>query len=98
MLSPVKQNYENTKINILEDTDQLKVILDLLGPQSEDSLAFITSSKSQAYHDVIQNNIPKTSSVNLKEVFPWCSNKLVDILTSMLEYNPAFRPSTKELL
>ena len=54
LLSPCSM-HKKSSFNVMEETDQLRVILDVLGPQSDIDKAFITSSKSQGYHEVIQN-------------------------------------------
>ena len=41
----------------VEETDQLKMILDRLGPQSDGDTAFITYSKTMKYHDAINKTL-----------------------------------------
>ena len=40
----------------------------------------------------------KSYPSTIKELFPWVNEHLIDILDKMLQFNPYFRPTTKELL
>ena len=74
LLSPVANINSRTDKTVMEDTDQLKLILDIIGPQSKEDLAFLTNSRSKAYHTTIVSQLPETrTKVDYEKMFPWCS-------------------------
>lgn len=81
--------------NVVNNKDQLKIINDVLGLQSKYDTAFITDDLALNYQKTVNNSKDKTDFQNL---FQKSSPKLVELLKSMLEFNPYFRSSAAELL
>ena len=75
----------------------MRVILKTLGTLDDGSLAFIMDSGCKDHVKNLSQGIPPPDASILNKLK--CSDKLlVDLLKSMLEFNPYLRPSAKELL
>ena len=79
----------------MTDTDQLKVILDKHGKPTKDDTSFVTEN---SIFDYIAALAPKSVKSSFQDLFPNADPALVDLIESMVEFNPAFRPTVKECI
>lgn len=75
--------------------DQLKVILSKLGRQLGNNSCFITDPEKLEYVHSINMKVSEDHSFADMGIF---NPDLEDVLGQMLQFNPYFRPSAKELL
>lgn len=96
-LSPCEKMRNSTsgKKNIVSKNDQLKVILEILGDQNSDDTSFVTDNSALDY---IKTLNPKCCKVEFQKEFPFTTPQILEILQSMLEFNPNFRSNAGELL
>lgn len=66
-----------------------------LGSQSDLDLSFVHKKKVSAY---IKQLEPTTPVSTLQSKFPKTSAALIEILSSLLEFNPKFRPTASDCL
>lgn len=85
----------NQKRNIVSKNDQLKMILEILGDQNSEDTSFVSD---QSALDYIHTLRPDTCKIEFKKEFPFTTPEILDILQSMLEFNPKFRGSASQLL
>ncbi|GLI59038.1 hypothetical protein VaNZ11_000864 [Volvox africanus] len=74
--------------------DQLKLIIKMLGPPSEDDLAFINSSKARAYIRAL----PPSEKVNFRKKFPDADPLAIDLMEKMLQFDPRKRIDVHQAL
>ena len=77
------------------EEDQLKIILKTLGSQDASDLSFITDP------DVMNHLLtekPHQPKVDFKKKYKHSNMELLQIMTNMLEFNPHFRKSPREIL
>ncbi len=77
-----------------ESTDQLNVILNVLGTPSEDDCAFITDPEKLA----AIRRLPKRPRVDFATRYPAAGTRALDLLNRMLVFNPEKRISVDECL
>lgn len=95
-LSP--DQYVKKKPNLkfpISNSDQLNIIMDVLGAPNEEDISFITDVTALNY---IKEFNPQSKGINLKERFPYASEDAIDLLRKMISFNPFFRPSIDECL
>lgn len=73
----------------------MKVILDILGKQTEEDLSFIADTEAISYANKINSKQPR---INLKKEFPCTHRNLTQILEEMIQFNPHFRKQASQLL
>ena len=96
-ISPCEDNKENKEDETLIDQhDQMLMIMKKVNVGSQD-LSHLYSKDHVKYVQMLQDGMKKSTS-SLKDLYPEISEDLVDILEQMLQFNPHFRPTTKELL
>lgn len=94
-LSPDRTSVNNEKkIFPSTNTDQLKLIFDVLGTPSEDDMDFITDSMALDYLRSFEKKSPK----NLFEVYSGSCKEAVDLLYKMIKFNPNKRITVNEAL
>jgi mitogen-activated protein kinase 1/3 len=74
--------------------DQLQVILEKRGSQSDADLAFINDPKAEAY----VKGLPKRAKTDLAKLYPKADKPTLDLLERMLQFNPYYRITAKEAL
>lgn len=79
----------------MEAKDQLRVILETIGSLSDEDVSFLSDIKSINYLNRNQVDLDK---IDFQREFPLTHPEIVRILASLLEFNPYFRMSAKELL
>lgn len=84
----------NTKLHVPK-TDMMRVILRMLGPPQASDLAFISQEPGKMY---IEKLALKCKPLNLCKKFPNTSPEMLSLLKAMVEFNPAKRPSARQLL
>lgn len=97
-LSPAKSSNEDTSDQKIEELDQVRVIVDNLGKSDELDMSFITNPKGKQYFEFLNKAAPSKSSAPLHILMNLKDTALRDIIKPMLEINPYFRPTAKELL
>lgn len=76
--------------------DQLNVIFDVIGtPPADDELTFLNDKESVAY---VKNFFPTRERADLKELFPGCDDRGIQLLYQMLEFNPEKRVSALQAI
>ncbi|GMF45324.1 unnamed protein product [Phytophthora fragariaefolia] len=73
---------------------QLKIIMDVVGSPSEDSLDFITNPKAKRF--ILRQ--PKKPKVPLSSVYPRATPQCLDLLEKMLVFDPRKRITISEAL
>ncbi|CAH0522461.1 unnamed protein product [Peronospora belbahrii] len=73
---------------------QLKIIMDVIGSPSEDSLDFITNPKAKRF--ILRQ--PKKPKVPLSSVYPRATPQCLDLLEKMLVFDPRKRITIQEAL
>ncbi|KAG3083838.1 Extracellular signal-regulated kinase 1 [Phytophthora idaei] len=73
---------------------QLKIIMDVVGSPSEDSLDFITNPKAKRF--ILRQ--PKKPKVPLSSVYPRATPQCLDLLEKMLVFDPRKRITIQEAL
>ena len=95
-LSPSKkQNGDHTNI---EERDQLREIINGLGQCDEQDMSFITSDSGRKYFNLLNAEAPSKRSARLFEFLDMDDPIISQLLRPMLQVNPYFRPTAKELL
>lgn len=96
-LSPCEKmkNSGSQKRNIVSKNDQLKMILEILGDQDSMDTSFVSDQSALDYINTLR---PNTCKIEFKKEFPFTTPEILDILQSMLEFNPNFRGTAAELL
>ena len=74
--------------------DQLAVIFDVLGTPTDEDISYVTDAKATGYLKSF-NSIER---VNMAAKYPGTSPEGIDLLNSMLQFNPYFRVSVDEAL
>ena len=105
-LSPCKkkQAESDKKQNVIGTTDQVKVILESIGAQTEEDLSFVSSNHAIQYIRDLENpkqkEIPefKRQCTEIREKLPEKYQELVDVLQNFLSFNPFFRMTAFEAL
>ena len=69
--------------------------MSVLGHQDSNDLSFITDEAALDHHVSLMN--PKSTS-QLRSLFCHTSSGLMELLESLLTYNPSLRPTTKDCL
>ena len=90
-----KKNVDDKKKSKVSDEDQLNIIINKIGPLNEEDMAFLSASKQTHY--LKQFDITH-QSLTLEQYFPSADTHAIDLLKSMLQFNPYFRPSIEECL
>lgn len=70
-------------------SDQLNIILDVIGTPNDEEMSFLTDLKAQSY----VRAFPQRPPVDFKARYPAGKDEAMDLLTKMLNFNPFFRPS-----
>ena len=78
--------------------DQLRVIVDSLGRCDDLDMSFLTNGKSKQYFELMNKGAPSKPQAPLQKLIQLKDPVLQSILKPMLEINPYFRPSARELL
>jgi mitogen-activated protein kinase 1/3 len=76
------------------NTDQLNMIFDVLGTPNDEDINFITDKMALEY----LKSFKKRSQKNLYDVYPGSSSYSVDLLSKMINFNPAKRITVNEAL
>ena len=105
-LSPCKSMIEQRKAqeggeqqaNVVSSNDQLIKICQKYPNMGPMDFSFITNQSVANYQNEINASIKSSNKKSLAEMFPNTSQELLAILQSMLEFNPFYRPTAKELL
>lgn len=79
----------------VESKDQLIIIIKMLGGLDNQDTSFLTDD--DIIRHVQELNVPKRRS-RLRELFPDVDHRLLDLLTSMLEFNPYLRITARDAL
>lgn len=87
-ISPINQNGPDSQ-------DLMEAILKRLGPLDQSDLSFITDPDVADQLESMNQNPHKTE---FKKIFPDTHNDLIEVLQSMLEFNPFLRKNPEELL
>lgn len=95
-MSPCPKAKKNSDSAIIGSKDQLKIILETIGAQTEEDIAFISSDDAVEYYKQLVSLCKM--KVPFESRFKKCSKELIDLLRSMLEFNPGLRPTAKQLL
>jgi len=99
-LSPLNENDFNLIKTALDKgykvqiKDQLDVIFDILGTPDVEDLSFLTSEEATSY----VMSFKERKGKELKEIFPSLNSDGLELITSMLSFNPNKRPSAEECL
>lgn len=93
-LSPDKKKGQEKKRKV-GDEDQLNIIIQKIGPLTEDDMSFLSASKQSHYLKQFEIDHKGDS---FEELFPWAEASAIDLLKKMLNFNPYFRPSVAECL
>jgi mitogen-activated protein kinase 1/3 len=86
---------KGSKKNIVSKSDQLKVILEILGDQDASDTSFVSDPSALDY---IKTLTPNSCKIDFKKEFPFTTPEILDILKNMLEFNPHFRSTAGDLL
>lgn len=102
-LSPSKFTLEaDKKVNleptVLSKKDQLKLIVEVLDKDQPEDMSFITFEKAAKYYEQMKTSKCAKNKISLGSMFPDAQPYLIHLLKQMLEINPWFRPSAKQLL
>ena len=60
--------------------------------------SFLSSEDELVYTEEAYNEAKKAKKPTLAQIFTKTNPKLVEILESMLEFNPIFRPTAEQLI
>jgi mitogen-activated protein kinase 1/3 len=94
-LSPnQKADIDEMGIPLSQRNDSLELIFDLIGTPTADDCSFVTDVKALHY----LRQFRARPQVNLREVYPTGSDDALRLISSMLQFNPYFRPTVDELL
>lgn len=74
------------------------MLLDNLGKSNEEDMSFIAATKSKDYVQRLNQAAPYKEEAPLHQLLNIKNSTLRDILRPMVEINPYFRPSARELL
>ncbi|KAI3807334.1 hypothetical protein L1987_23260 [Smallanthus sonchifolius] len=77
-----------------ECLNQLKLIINILGSQTEDAIEFIDNQKARKY---IQS-LPFSSGTSFADLYPEAQPSAIDLLEKMLVFDPSKRISVSEAL
>ncbi len=96
-LSPCqgKKGASSSSEAVIDQRDQLKVILGILGDQTEEDVCYLSEMRSVNY---IEKHLPNLPKINFKKEFPNTDPAVVTLLHNMLEFNPYFRLRASELI
>jgi len=96
LLSPIKSGSGGRgSILSVASTDQLLIIIDILGNPGEEDLSFVHDKNVL---DFIKSLPAKETKINFDEKFPAAGKEAIDLLKHMLMFNPAKRIKTEECL
>ena len=76
----------------------MRVLVDNLGEFNPDEMSFITSEKGLKYVELLNDVAPKKEEAPLCKLLNMKDSTLRDIPRPMVEVNPYFRPTARELL
>lgn len=76
------------------DTDQLNMITEILGTPTEQDLSFLTDSQTLDY----LSQLPIKRPQEFEELYPGSTSEELNMLKSMLRFNPSQRVSIEELI
>jgi serine/threonine protein kinase len=94
-ISPmVNKDKDNKAVQSLSYDDQMKRIIEVLGTPSNNDLAFITNILAYDYIKRYQDYDP----IDLSLIYPACSEEAMNLLKSMLRFNPTERVTINEAL
>ena len=100
--SPMTAGYfliTNNSDKDITKEDQLIKILERFPNNDVDlDTSFLRNEEERDYHNQAKKIAQGSTSKTLSEKFNLSNNDLVEILSSMLEYNPKFRPSASQIL
>jgi serine/threonine protein kinase len=85
-------------MNLTKEDQLVKILERFPNNDANFDISFLKDRDERAYHFEAQILAKQSGMKSLPEIFPNSNAELVDILTQMLEYNPKFRPSARELL
>ena len=74
--------------------DQLHVILEKRGSQTDAELAFVNDGRAEAY----VKGLPKHPKKDLSKLYPKADKTTLDLLERMLQFNPYYRITAKEAI
>ena len=74
----------------------MKMILNILGCLDQDDTAFITEPQTLGYVEKLQNS--NLSKLKLDQEFDQTNKSIIEIVQSLLEFNPGFRGSLDKLI
>lgn len=80
---------------MVSETDQLRVIFEILGDQSDQDFDFIKDKTTKKYAFDCQNGAER---IQLLKEFPDTEPGVVEILQEMLQFNPQYRSDASFLL
>jgi len=97
---PLSPQLDESKVDYqegvpMEETDLLRLILNVLGEQNSKDLSFITKKH---YKNHVRRNNPNLPKIKFDQEFKKSSTDIPKIIESLLEFNPEFRQSAGELL
>lgn len=84
-------------MNFNNPDDQIRLIFNKLGSMNENDLSFVTNQSALNYLNKINENI-SGSSMNYLDQFAGLTLDWRKLLCGMLEFNPYFRLSARELI
>lgn len=94
-LSPNKNaEIDEAGIPLNQQNDQLELIFNLIGSPSEADMSFVTDEKALRY----LRKFRARPAANLREKYPEGSDDALRLLSSMLQFNPFYRPTVDQLI
>ena len=91
---PLSPDNNNKSSSPYTSSDQLNIIFDVIGTPHEDQLSFLTDLKAQSYVKSFHPRPP----LDLKARYPAARDEALDLLSSLLNFNPFFRPTVQDCL
>jgi mitogen-activated protein kinase 1/3 len=93
-LSPDKHAKEERKGFPFSKNDQLAVIFEVIGTPTEEDKSFVTDTKALDYLDAF----PQHVKTDYNQLYPGAGEDAVNLLSSVLIFNPYFRITVDEAL